>query len=302
MELKIVKSDRAYLKMIDAPVGERDDIYIDELMMPFENMWRLMNIPMKSPVESGYDVIMATAMMGCVTSRDINDGYRDVIGKLNSESLWRASEKAIYDSIKIFEKEGFKPSINEINFSILLANPENPSIKMAKGYTGVGSMPGYMFVALYPNDYTIERLPLATAHEFNHQIRLMFEPWKVDITLGEYLIIEGLAEVFATNMFGKHLVGPWVSETSEETLKRIKPIFKENINVSGFDKISSYMYGDDLSMLQGKAGVGVPYCGGYAIGYHLIEYYLKKTGKTIERATLTPAEEILKASEEFWNE
>jgi uncharacterized protein YjaZ len=34
----------------------------------------------------------------------------------------------------------------------------------------------------------------------------------------------------------------------------------------------------------------------------MIKYYLQKTGKSIIEATLTPAEEILKEVEEFWNE
>lgn len=45
---------------------------------------------------------------------------------------------------------------------------------------------------------------------------------------------------------------------------------------------------------------GLPYCAGYAVGYHLIKYYLQKTGISIEEATILPHEEILKEVEEFW--
>ena len=34
----------------------------------------------------------------------------------------------------------------------------------------------------------------------------------------------------------------------------------------------------------------------------MIKYYLKKTGKSIIEATMTPADEILKEVEGFWNE
>lgn len=42
------------------------------------------------------------------------------------------------------------------------------------------------------------------------------------------------------------------------------------------------------------------YCAGYACGYHMVKYYLEKTGKSIVKATILPAEEILKEIEEFW--
>ena len=67
-------------------------------------------------------------------------------------------------------------------------------------------------------------------------------------------------------------------------------------------KITAYLYGDEIAALMGQEGVGMPYCAGYACGYYLIQYYLEKTGKTIEEASLIPALEILAEVEEFWTE
>ena len=44
----------------------------------------------------------------------------------------------------------------------------------------------------------------------------------------------------------------------------------------------------------------MPYAAGYAYGYHLIQAYLKKTGKSIIEATVTPTEEILETTKDFW--
>ena len=52
--------------------------------------------------------------------------------------------------------------------------------------------------------------------------------------------------------------------------------------------------------LRGGKPIGIPYCGGYACGYALIGHYLKRTGASIHEATLTPTEEILKQTEDFW--
>lgn len=56
-----------------------------------------------------------------------------------------------------------------------------------------------------------------------------------------------------------------------------------------------------MAAMRGFTPVGLPYCAGYACGYHLIKYYLKKTKKSIIEATITSSEEILKDSEGFWD-
>lgn len=123
----------------------------------------------------------------------------------------------------------------------------------------------------------------------------------MNVTLADMMISEGLAENFATQMFGEAFLGPWVSKTTPEMLKEtIKPKIKEALDVTGFDNITSYLYGDEIAELQGFFTVGLPYCAGYACGYYLIQHYLHKTGRTIEEATLTSTEEIMEVVADFW--
>ena len=151
--------------------------------------------------------------------------------------------------------------------------------------------------------YTVSRLPVCLAHETNHNVRFQFIQWRNDITLGEMIVSEGLAENFATHLFGDDLVGPWVSNTDLQTLgEYIKPLIRENLGVQGMDNLNAWLYGDEMAALQGFEPVGMPYCAGYACGYHLVKHYLKKTGKSIVEATILPAEEILTAATDFWDE
>lgn len=64
--------------------------------------------------------------------------------------------------------------------------------------------------------------------------------------------------------------------------------------VGGYDVVSATGMG-------GGEPICMPYCGGYACGYALIQHYLKKTGKSIYQATITPTMDILKETEDFWN-
>ena len=82
----------------------------------------------------------------------------------------------------------------------------------------------------------------------------------------------------------------------------IKPIIREGLSVQGLEYLNAYLYGDEMAALQGYPPVGLPYCAGYACGYHLVKHYLKKTGKSIVEATLLPASEILETAEDFWDE
>ena len=174
---------------------------------------------------------------------------------------------------------------------------------MSDNYCGDGGIPGYIFGALIPSDYTKSKIPVALAHETNHNVRFQYIKWSNDISLGEYMICEGLAENFATYLYGEENVGPWVSKTDEETLNGyIKPLMQDALDVQGFDSITSYMYGDELAQMQNYIPVGMPYCAGYACGYHMVKYYLNKTGKSIVEATILPAEEILKEINGFWEE
>ena len=145
------------------------------------------------------------------------------------------------------------------------------------------------------------RLPVALAHETNHNVRWQFMQWSSQITLADMIVSEGLAETFAAAMFGEDKVGKWVRETTSEVLREtVKPLVRANLMTSDFQTLSSYLYGDEIMALRGGQPIGMPYCGGYACGYALIGHYLKKTGVSVYEATVTPTEEILKQTEDFW--
>lgn len=74
---------------------------------------------------------------------------------------------------------------------------------------------------------------------------------------------------------------------------------KKGREARGFDQVSAYMYGDEIARTRGYQPVGLAKNAGYTMGYHLIKSYLKRTGQTIEQATLTPTEVIVKKSKLF---
>ena len=303
MNVNAIRSDGIYAKIMKAPFDKKDDIYRYEMMMPFEKKLACYSIPLKATTPNGYDVIMASGMLGHIVPTKVDETQRDNIERISSDSLWIDCKQSIQRSLNCFSKAGVELPVQEYLFTILLANAESTYTIMNEGYCGDGGIPGYIMAWLIPNDYTIEHLPVALAHETNHNVRFQFIKWKNDITLGEMMVSEGLAENFATYLYGEDKAGPWVKKTDMKMLNEyIKPIIYDGLDVQGLENLNAYLYGDEMAALQNYPPVGLPYCAGYACGYYLVKHFLKKTGKSIIEATLLPAKEILDAAEDFWND
>ena len=301
MKVSYVRSDAIYKKIMEAPVEKKNDIYRYELMMPFKGKWDCYQIPMKSATPNGYDIIMASDMLGFISPTKVDRSQKSNIECLSSDQLWTTCEQSVRKSLECFLNNGIELPVSEYLFTILLANDESPYISLNEGYCGDGGIPGYIMAWLIPNEFTLNRLPVALAHEVNHNVRFQFIRWKNNITLGEMMVSEGLAENFATHLYGEDKAGPWVTKTDMQTLNEyIKPIIHDGLNVQGLENLNAYLYGDEMAAMQNCPCVGLPYCAGYACGYHLRKYYLGKTGKSIIEATLLPASEILEAVEDFW--
>ena len=79
-------------------------------------------------------------------------------------------------------------------------------------YTGFGGNPGQIMMLAIPNDHNLPRLSAMAAHEAHHNVRLTFEPWDpATITVGQYVVLEGLAEAFAAELIMKRSGGPAAS-------------------------------------------------------------------------------------------
>ena len=242
MNVNAIRSDGIYEKIMLASDDKKDDIYRYELMMPFERKWACYNVPMRAKVPGGYDVIMASSRLVHIEPTKVDETQKRNILLISDDALWEKCETAIRRSLNCFIQHGIDLPIKEYRFTILLANAESPYIIMNEGYCGDGGIPGYIFSWLIPNEYTLEHLPVALAHETNHNIRFQFIEWKNDITLGEMMISEGLAENFATFLYGEDKAGPWVYKTDMETLNEyIKPIIQDGLTVQGFENLNAYL-------------------------------------------------------------
>lgn len=201
MGIRAIRSDRVYREMMQAPAAKRADLYRYRLMRPFQGKWDCYGVPLRAREPGGYDVVMASAMLGHLPPEQVDEGQRENIERLSSQGFWDACQASLERAMACFLEAGVSLPVRDCLYTVLLANPESPYIKLSEGYCGDGGIPGYVFGCLVPSEETLQRLPAALAHEYNHTVRFQFQRWRNDITLGGWGTQEGLLQA------GQPLIG-----------------------------------------------------------------------------------------------
>lgn len=285
MEVIIQDTLSLYKEMLNLPEGERSEFFRDKLIKPFDPMFEIMYMP-KTP-----------EAMGCIDLSGRDPKMIDMLRRLEEVDAWNNAKRTMKAAVERFEKASI-PIPEKVVVGIILGNPE--SLAMTEGYTGMGSIPGYIQIIIDPNEKNLPKLNACIAHEFHHNVLFHNAKWNfmTDVSVGKYLAVEGLAESFAASMFGEEFIGPWVTNVQGTDLDTARRIASNSLDVKGFMEVRKYIFGRH-PMMPETADFEMPFCGGYAVGYHAVQAFLKKTGISIEKATIMDGDEIMKLSGYF---
>jgi uncharacterized protein YjaZ len=227
---------------------------------------------------------------------DLDELPQQII-ELEEGDAWKVGEEAL---TKAVETIGNRMPFDEVEGWLMASRP-NP-MTMGYGYTGACDFTFPRFVCQYDTvtERNLKALPGCAVHEFNHLVRLRAFPWNMQTTsVADYIIHEGVAESFATGLFGEEVLGFYVTEISPEDLQTARDLIGAALDKTGFDVIRGYIFGDRISQSQGRDAIGMPEFGGYAVGYHVVQAFLKKTGCSVADMTFTPAQQIIQESGYF---
>lgn len=298
MVVQLIRSDKVYQAMLRMPVEARRDYFRKHVLEEFRPKFACQKIPFEG---AEFDVFSMLGMTHYLPE-EIGESLLEEINAICSEKIWKKSLNLLETIYQSYLYEGIIPPVSHYNLTLLLGRADSKVLTLSEGLLGDGGIPGYMVISLVPNEKTLDRLQAVIAHEMNHNIRYQYIKWSQDVTLAEWVIAEGLAENFVESLFGPDYIGPWVKKNTLEVVeKRIKPKMKDKLNLSGMQAVMPYIYGDEISRIQGGEKVDLPYAAGYTLGYYLVKYYLEKTQQSIFQATILPAKEILKEVKEFWD-
>ena len=180
-----------------------------------------------------------------------------------------------------------------VDVVLTLGNPDDPVfIESTKGYYGMGSVPGRIWMVAWPTDYNASRIGACGVHELAHNIRTPNVGGHFD--LEQWVIQEGLAEVFTVEVCGPDSTGAWYAPVTGKLLDSTWHKVTEAFGTGhSFPDWTPYVLGDEVAGRMGLRPVGVPHMGGYAVGRAIVERYLAATGLKAAQAIVRPTAEIL---------
>ena len=180
-----------------------------------------------------------------------------------------------------------------IDVTLTLGNPDDETfITHTLGYYGMGAVPGAIWLVAWPTEYNLTRIGACAVHEFAHNMRT--PNIETGFNLAEWVVHEGLAEVFTVEVCGPGSTGAWYADVAGARLDAVFELVTAAFDTgNGFTDWSPYVLGDLVAERIGARPVGVPHMGGYAVGRAIVERYLSATGLRAAQAIVRPASEIL---------
>jgi uncharacterized protein YjaZ len=185
---------------------------------------------------------------------------------------------------------------DKVEVVLTLGNPDDPIfIERTLGYYGMGASPGSIWMVAWPNEYNLTRIGACGVHELAHNLRT--PSIETRFNLAEWVIHEGLAEIFTTEVCGPDSTGAWYAEVTGSVLdsafEKVTGAFGTG---NSFPDWTPYVLGDEVAGRMGLRLAGVPHMGGYAVGRLIVERYLARTGLKASQAIVRPTAEILAGS------
>jgi uncharacterized protein YjaZ len=176
---------------------------------------------------------------------------------------------------------------------LTLGNPDDEVfIERTLGYYGMGAVPGTIWMVAWPTDYNVTRIGACGVHELAHNLRT--PNVETRFNLAEWVVHEGLAEVFTVEVCGAGSTGGWYAGVTgpvlDDAFDKVTEAFGTGMSFSDW---TPYVFGDIVAERMGLRTAGVPHMGGYAVGRLIIERYLAKTGLKAAQAIVRPTAEIL---------
>lgn len=295
MHFRTINTHAAYRALMQSPTpAERAQIFCDQLAAPFAGLGEKMGIP---------DPVAAFQQWGMSPDQyvgDQRDHWQSTLDALTTHHAWQRAANSLERAKSAFASHLDRIALGEIVFGLYLADLS--AMPLARGYSGFGAIPGYI-MTIYGDatPYNLERVEACTVHELHHNIWSTLYPgnFMMTTTVGEYMIMEGLAESFAGELYGEDSTGPWVQEFDESRLEHTIAQFRDGLSLTGFNTIRAYIFGGTIARMMNLGDIDLPDYAGYALGYRVVQAYLRRTNQSVVDATFIPARQIIEESQFF---
>jgi uncharacterized protein YjaZ len=294
MNINWIPTNEYYRQVLDeSDPAVRQQRYIELFVQPWKQMMDMVGGRFGG---SGSDDPLAGARAWNWLLPEQTAEIATMLDKMETAAAWTRGHEALLEAAARFEPYADRIPFDTVEGWLVLSDSTRAN-SFEQGYTGATDWMAPRLIGQFwePNEYNLPRLGGLLAHEMHHLIRFKAFPWDMMRTsVADYIVLEGTAESFAASLFGEDKIGYFVVEYEQDDFERARQMIGQGLDKTGFNVIRSYIFGDALAEQSGYEPLGgMPTYGGYTIGYHVVQAYLKRSGRTIEEATFVSADEIV---------
>lgn len=287
MTISVMDSGAAMARILDATPDSRADL-VREMWAPMAGMY--------SFIPSGVDFADVHRQTFGFDWDEPGSRVRDGLEALRVADAWNRVQTALDMGAAAIRSADPGASIPDLTVLLVLGDPGNEHfMREVQGLSAFGGISGFISLTVWPTDRVLRRLESIAVHELHHNVRyspggVVWDP--ATVTLGEQVIAEGLADTFATELFGDDGLSHFVAQETrldDAVLARVA----NGLGVTGMHNFAAWILGDSTARVLGGEPMGLPTGAGYAAGVRLVDAYLKEAGGTAASNVRTPASQIL---------
>ncbi|MFJ3582796.1 DUF2268 domain-containing protein [Streptomyces sp. NPDC090127] len=290
MTISVIDSASSMARVLDAPPGERVDL-VRQMWAPMAGMYHF--------APGGVDMATMHRQNFGFDWEKPTDRIREGLDALIAADAWTRIARALDDGVTALKSAAPGTAVCDLNVLLVLGDPTDKHfLDEAQGLSGFGGISGYIALTVWPTPRVLDRLEAIAIHELHHNVRyspggIVWDP--MTVTVGEHVVSEGLADVFAAELHGEAGYTHFVSEetrTDDTVLAKVTT----GLDVIGMQNFAAWVLGDPTARLLGATPVGLPMGAGYAAGARIVQAYLETTGSTAAQNVRTPAADILRTA------
>lgn len=223
------------------------------------------------------------------------DETRDALARLRNAGAWDRIERALAGAVDAQLRATPDIAVPDITVLLVLGDPDDVYfMEAARGFSGNGSVTGYISLTVWPTEENLARLEAGAVHELNHNLRyapggVVWNP--ATVVVGEHVVSEGLADAFARQLYGAAGYTPFGLPHLHDDAVFDKVV--SGLDTAGMQNFTAWVLGDEAAIRFGAQPAGVPMGAGYAAGNRLVDAYLAATGRTAAEALHTPSQDVI---------
>lgn len=274
MKINVLHSLDQTLAILDAPEARRPELLV-AMRQPMSGMFPW--------IPGGPDHLMTHRGTFGFPLTGHDDILREALAMMLSAGVPERVEAGVGSALQALREADPQLEFpDELRVLITLGDPtDHHFMNEIRGLSAFGGIAGFIELTLWPNPTVLDRVEGIAAHELHHNVRygpggIVWNP--MTVAVGEQVVAEGLADVFARELHGvagpTHFVG--AASTSDAAVAKVL----SGLEITGMQHMVPWVHGDAAARRFGAAPVGLPTGAGYAAGRVLVENHLSATRTT----------------------